>query len=241
MRQRDTYDKLFNTLADQAQSTSRTAQTTRVLYRGEVVDNADPLNRSRIKVYIPDIDAAFESKKARLSWCSYMFATNIDHIPSIGEEVIVLLENPWQKDHARWWLGPVRENRFVQIPLDSVSVSARGGNTLELKSTGDIRLTTDIQTETPSAAIQLSNEESEVRVEAADIVLSSTINPAGIEYAVPYGERLVELLRFILQTLKTHSHPPNSPPTPDFFVQADRYLRDIEGFLLNKNVRTRGE
>lgn len=241
VRKKDTYDTYVDVLQDKQTTVSRQANTTRIVYRGEVVDNNDPQNKSRIKIYIPDVDVAFETKKSQLPWCSYFFTTNINHIPNIGEEVVVLLENPWKKDHARWWIGPVRNERFVQIPLNSVSVSARPGNTIELKDDKDIELTTDVTSDTPSASIEMSDANSEIRISSRDIILNSTVNENGEEYAVPYGENLVELLRFILQTLKSHSHPPNSPPTPDFFVQADRYMRDLETFLLNRHVRTRGE
>jgi len=236
------YDAFSKVLDDQQNTTSRSAEVTRTIYYGEVVENEDPLNRGRLRVYIRDLDRGVEKNKQQLAWCNYFFATNVQHIPKIGETVAIILENPWKKDHGRWWLGPIFDERFISIPLDSVAMAGRPGNTVELKDDGKIVLTTDVNRDRldAQANITMDRDENEIRVSSEDIIFESTANQAGDEFAVPYGERLVELLRFILQTMKTHSHPPNSPPTPDFFVQADRYLRDLEDWLINKNVRTRG-
>lgn len=240
---RTPYDALRSMISDTNTSVTRNAQITRTIYHGVVVDNNDPDNTSRLRIFIPDLDQSLENKKEQLAWCQYFFASNIQYIPKIGEQVAVILENPWKKDHGRWWIGPIAENRTIAIPLDSVALTARPGNSVELTDTGNIEISTDIAKKRLEADVTIffDKENKELRLASEDIVLESTITDGGEEFAIPYGERLVELLRFMLQTLKTHSHPPNSPPTPDFFVQADRYLRDIESFLLNKNVRTRGE
>lgn len=240
---RDSFD-VFSKIQDSERTTvSRSAETTRIIYYGEVVENEDPQSRGRLRVFIPELDQAFANKKNQLAWCSYFFATNIQHIPKVGERVAIILENPWKKDHGRWWVGPVLEEGIVAVPLDSVALSARDNNSIELTDSGDVKLTTDKTKDRLQAEVTiiLDKENESLRMSARDIVLESTVNAGGTEYSVPYGERLVELLRFILQTMKTHSHPPNSPPTPDFFVQADRYLRQLDEWLINKNIRTRGE
>lgn len=254
---RDAYDHLRNLMQNSAASSSREAQITRLIYRAEVIDVADPLEQNRIRVFIPDIDKPLEQDKDKLAWCQYFFASNIQHTPKVGEQVAVILENPWKKDHGRWWLGPVFSGRTVAIPLDAIGLAGRPGNSLELMDNGNIEISTD--TNKPNfeveAALLFDKAEEELRAIAKDIVLDSRIQTrtgrgetaeagnegAGDEYSLPYGERLVELLRFILQTLKTHSHPPNAPPKPTFFKEATEYQVRMEDWLLNKNVRHRGD
>ena len=244
MSRRNSLSLARSIFSDAASSTSRSAEATRIIYFGEVVGIDDALSLGRIRVHIPDIDLPLGQHVdiTRLPWCSYLFATNIQHVPKLGETVAVILENPWKKSSGRWWIGPITEDGIISVPIDSVAISARDNNSIQLSDTGDIDLSTD-KTKSrldAEATISLSKEHQEARVAANDIILETTANQGGEEFAVPYGERVVELMRFILQTMKSHSHPPNAPPTPDFFVQADRYLNDLEEWLINKNVRTRG-
>jgi hypothetical protein len=109
---------------------------------------------------------------------------------------------------------------------------------------GNLKLTLNVSEDNPPADLLMSQSEgaSEIRARAMDIILDSTQNPGGTEYSVPYGERLVQLLEFILQTMMSHSHPPSAPPTPDFFFPATKYLELLKaGWLTNENVRTRGQ
>lgn len=254
---KDAYDLWMDQLRRAGTETTRSAQTTRVLYYAEVVDVADPREQNRIRVFIPDLDVKLEKNKEQLPWCQYLFASNIQHTPKVGEQVAVILENPWKKSHGRWWLGPIFSGRTVAIPIDAIGLAGRPGNSIELHDNGNIELSTDTNKDNFQAesAMIFDKAEEELRAIARDIVLDSTIKSrsgrgntaeagneeAGDEYSLPYGERLVELLRFILQTLKTHSHPPNAPPKPTFFAKATEYQVRMEDWLLNKNVRTRGD
>jgi hypothetical protein len=233
---------LVNAIRDQRESTSPVAHTTRVIYYGEVVENVDPDDRNRIRVFIEELDKPVEANKDKLAWCQYLFASNVQHIPKVGEHVAIILENPWKKDSGRWWVGPVFENRTIAVPLDAIGIAARSGNTITLQDNGNIEISTDTNQPRLDAqcTIYLDRENEELRAAARDIVLESTITAGGDEFSVPYGERLVELLRFMLQVLKTHSHPPNGSPIPTFYPKADAYLKDLEDWLLNENVRTRG-
>lgn len=60
----------------------------------------------------------------------------------------------------------------------------------------------------------------------------------GESYSVVYGEKLLDLLEWIIGILKTHSHGPNSPAIPDFHFEADEWMRDMRT-LINDKVRTR--
>lgn len=76
---------------------------TKILYQAEVIDIQDPLNAGRIKVYLPKID----STRQNLPWAHSLLPTHLQILPSVGERVIIILENPWDKFHGRYWIGPV--------------------------------------------------------------------------------------------------------------------------------------
>lgn len=237
------WETLQDVVDAQRNSTSRPAQITRTIYIGEVVDNDDPLNLSRLKVYIEDIDFADRNNRARLPWCSYFFAQNIQHIPKIGEKVVVILENPWKKVQGRWWVGPTLDGRNVNVPLDSVALSARPGNVVELKDNKDINITTDSANtrRRNEVTIFMNDEDKKINIDADEVILSSTnAGERNEEYSLPKGELLVELLDFMLETLMTHTHPPNSPPHPTFFERAITYKANLKSWLLNNKVKHKG-
>jgi hypothetical protein len=83
------------------------AETTKILFQAEVVDNDDPLGASRIKVFIPGVDDHLISEKTKLPWANALQISNIQIIPKVGERVIIIFENPWKKNTGRWWIGPI--------------------------------------------------------------------------------------------------------------------------------------
>jgi len=240
MRKNQRVERLLRSQQDQTRTPSRPPATiTRHIYLGEVADVNDPLNQGRIKVYVQRLDGI--NKVEALPWCSKLFATNIQHQPKIGEFVAIVLENAWITDRGRWWLGPIYNSRITDIPLDAVSMSARKNNSVVLYDDKGVRITTDVTEDQPEVEMVLDALLSESRIKGNDIVLDSYLGRNGIEYAVPYGERLVQLLKFMLKAMLTHSHPPNTPPTPeDWTRKAIDYIAEIDDWLINKNVRTRG-
>lgn len=241
---KNSFQNFKDMVHDRESSITSNAQTTPVIYYGEVVENRDDQNKGRIKIFVPKIDYVYAEEQDRLPWASSLFPSNLQHIPKVGETVAVLLENPWKKSMGRWWIGPIFDERTVAIPLDAVALVARPGNGIMMDDDGNLKLTLNVSEDTPPADLNMTQTEgeSEMRLRANDIILDSLENPGGNEYSVPYGERLIELLQFILQTMMTHSHPPSAPPVPDFFTPANRYLDLLrDGWLTNENVRTRGQ
>lgn len=238
------YHAFTEMLRSSQTSQERNAHATPIVYYGECVSVDDEKNKGRIKVYIPKIDYQYENEKERLPWVSSLFPTNLQHIPKVGETVAVIIENPWKKSMGRFWIGPIFGERTVAVPLDAIALLARPGNGIVMDDDGNLKLTLDVNENNPPADLLMTQTEdtSEIRARALEIILDSTANPGGTEYSVPYGERLVQLLEFILQTMMTHSHPPSAPPTPDFFGPATEYIRLMrQGWLTNENVRTRGQ
>jgi len=92
-----------------------------------------------------------------------------------------------------------------------------------------------------STEITLDDESSNVKLLAKSILFESSESNLipGEDYSTIYGERLIEILRWIIQVLKTHSHGPNSPAVPDFHKDADEWLRKMTSYILNENVKTR--
>lgn len=243
-KRKSPYDALQSVLYRETHSSTRGANTTKIIYHGEVIDNDDPENKSRIKVYIEDIDIDTKKNKERLPWCQYFFGNNIHHIPKIGEKIAVILENPWEKVQGRWWIGPILDNRNVSIPLDSVAISGRFGNVVECLDNNDINIKTNSSATSRHDIVNIfmDDKSKKINIDADEVVLSSTNSgESEIEYSLPYGERLVELLDFILEILMTHQHPPNAAPNPTYwFEKANSYKAQLKSWLLNNKVRHKG-
>lgn len=128
--------------------------------------------------------------------------------------------------------------------IGEVAITNPQGSSVKLTPEKSIVLTSDIvaynrREDVPTLEVQY--DPSRVTVAAESAIIASFHSPLreGLEYSVVYGERLVEVLEWIVQTLMTHSHPPNAPAIPDFHPQANSYLATMEDYLLNRNVRTR--
>lgn len=120
---------------------------------------------------------------------------------------------------------------------DSVGLIGRQKNVVELKYNKSILISSDIlKTDAPSMTLDAQEETLELL--AKDILLYGADNNND-PYSVVYGERLVEVLTFILKTLKEHSHPPNNIPINTFFEKADYWIDNMDPYLLNKRVVSR--
>lgn len=130
-----------------------------------------------------------------------------------------------------------------KLEKDDVGIIGRKKNAVLLGYQRDIILTTDYTDDNLNNHPSLSLDHNNNRIEsiAHDILLESSASslPDHHYESLVYGEKLVVLLRWIIRTLKSHSHPPNGPPVPNFFETADEYLRDMENIILNKRVKSR--
>ena len=122
-----------------------------------------------------------------------------------------------------------------------IAVMGRKQNAVVLEYERSIVITTDILKHNQTAKephITLDDVQEKVEVFAKDVELAAKNSTRDPE-SVVYGESLVELLRWIIDVLKTHKHPPNASPIPDFYSEANSRSRSMEDDLLNKHVRTR--
>ncbi len=130
--------------------------------------------------------------------------------------------------------------------LDSkdVAMIGRKQNAIVMEYEKSILITTDILMHNGSGGephMTFDQAEEKIEMFAKDIMLMSKIStrpPDGAE-SVVYGESLVELLKWMIGVLKTHSHPPNAPAIPSFHAEANSRLLNMEYDLLNKHVQTR--
>jgi len=126
---------------------------------------------------------------------------------------------------------------------DSIAIVGRLKNGIILDYGKTVYITTDIlktnENQKPTS-ITLNKENESIIVYADDILLESTSNKNSKEEAesIVYGESLVELLTWMIQKMMEHKHPPNAPPIPTWFSEAQQRISNMEKILLNKNVKS---
>lgn len=125
------------------------------------------------------------------------------------------------------------------LETKDVALVGRNQNGVILKHDQQIIITSDILKHNDNQNephITLDDVEHKIEMFAKDILLE------GKQHREPesmvYGESLVELLRWMITVMKTHSHPPNATPIPTFFSEADNRSRNMDKVLLNKRVKT---
>lgn len=121
-----------------------------------------------------------------------------------------------------------------RIDLGDVKVRGRSNNLINLQISKNIILTTDENNSSPT--IELKHAENAINILSEKILLSS--NESGNESSIVNGEQLVEILKWIIKVLKTHTHPPaGGPALPVFHLEADSYYNYMDQNLINKNIR----
>jgi hypothetical protein len=127
-----------------------------------------------------------------------------------------------------------------KIEDGSVKIRGRSNNSITLEEDKSINLTVDEGEN--NVSIDLDAIDNTLKLLADEIVLISNLNNTD-ENSLVYGEKLVEILKWIIKVLKTHthmsSHPgtPGSPALPAFHAKADNYYINMEKQILNKNIR----
>lgn len=87
--------------------------------------------------------------------------------------------------------------------------------------------------------ISIDAVEEKIDILANEILLAGSGGTGHAPEPIVYGEALVETLRWMIDVLKTHKHPPNAAPIPDFFDAATSRQNDMETYLLNQSVKSR--
>jgi len=124
---------------------------------------------------------------------------------------------------------------------DSVGLIGRNKNAISLEYDKSIIITSDIlktNSNEETTSITLDSIEEEIFAISKSMYLYSTENNNDPQ-SIVYGERLVEVLTWIIKRLKDHQHPPNNIPINTFFDKADYYIDNMDSYLLNKRIKTR--
>lgn len=132
------------------------------------------------------------------------------------------------------------ESNFLD-PKD-IALIGRQKNVVSLNYDKSIMITTDIlKWATGSSSyppsIYLNDSLNTTNVFSEDIILDTGSGPDF--QSMVNGEKLVELLSWLIDTLMTHKNPPNACPIPDFFPEAIRRKLSMEDEILNKRVKSR--
>ena len=101
---------LSNAISDQKTTRTAMAGQTAIMYNAEVIANDDPNNYSQVKVRLAGIDDF--TKIEDLPWCKPMTPSFIYCLPQIGDHVLVLLLNPWNKTGVRFYMGPIGDQPY---------------------------------------------------------------------------------------------------------------------------------
>ncbi len=123
----------------------------------------------------------------------------------------------------------------------AIGVFGRKNNGLILEYDKSILITADILKHSEDESephISIAAVEEKIDMFAKRILLESKGSNRDAE-SVVYGESLVELLKWMIEVMKTHSHPPNAPAIPNFHKEANERKASMDRVLLNKRIQTR--
>jgi phage baseplate assembly protein gpV len=101
-------------LSDQESSRTISANVTSTVYHGKVVDISDPTNSKRIRVRIVGIDDLLTDDS--LPWAMSAMPNFFYCLPQVGEHVLIIMMNPWNKTYTRIYMGPLQTENFGEQP-----------------------------------------------------------------------------------------------------------------------------
>jgi hypothetical protein len=139
-------------------------------------------------------------------------------------------------------------NEEVDYDPNSIYVVNRSGSSIRLSNEKTIYITTDVLKHSKDEdvpTIEINETDQHMNFESATMLLNSYSShlAADQDFSTVYGERLVEILKWIIATLKTHRHGPHAMAYTDFHTKADEYTNNLTenkaNWLINHNVRTR--
>lgn len=111
------FDKPTFQTSNPYKSHDGTADITRTIYYGEVVNIDDPTEGMRIQVKILGLDN--QTTNEDLPWCYPLMPKFFYVLPKVGEYVRILLEDKKYPIRSRFWEGPVI-SQLTKLEFDSI-------------------------------------------------------------------------------------------------------------------------
>jgi len=121
-----------------------------------------------------------------------------------------------------------------------IGMRGRGNSAIKLTAYNEVVITSNEIKHgvgTPNTTITLSEIDKTLTLLSDTIKLHSNNTTENKEQSIVLGESLVEVLRWLIEVMMTHQHPPNAPPINTFFNKARKYHRDMDDEILNKNIK----
>lgn len=134
--------------------------------------------------------------------------------------------------------------KFVKNSDIAIIGRGDGKNAVVLGDDGSITISSsmvDTNSDKETESISVKDVEEKILILAKNIEIFSKGSDRNAESLV-YGESLVELLKWIIKILMTHKHPPNAPPIPSWFPEAENRMAEMsddKNGILNKMVKSR--
>ena len=222
---------------------------------GILIENVRPLMTSYFRHYPQVGEAVFVIYQStspnpnRAWWIGPIYASNVFSEP-YGNSLVELEKSKAVRTKNTHLLESATDFIPTAYEYDpnSIYVVNRTGSTIQLSNEKTVIITSDILKHSKNEDvpnIEISDSSSSMTFESATMLLNSYDSHLGEgqSFATVYGERLVEILRWIIETLKTHRHGPHTAAYPDFHTKANEYTNNLTEdnghWLINHNVRTR--
>ena len=126
------------------------------------------------------------------------------------------------------------------IGVRDIAILGRPQNAVVLQQDRTIVISTDIlrSSDGDETHITLDALEEKIEILSQDILLAGSKGKGHAPEPIVYGDALVETLIWMIDVLRTHKHPPNAPPIPDFEPEAIKRRGKLETYLLNQSVKS---
>jgi len=123
----------------------------------------------------------------------------------------------------------------MDFKITDVGIQGRGKSGVKCEIDNTVKVESNENT-----FIELSEIKKSIELLANKMELNSNLNPESSGQSIVYGEKLLGIIRWMIDVMLTHTHPPNGIAIPDANINsALSKKRDMEKLILNKNITTK--
>jgi len=214
----------------------RSSSSGDIIYQGKVVKIDELDTTGSITVRIPNIDDILPDDN--LPFCRPLLSPHIWVRPNIGDVVHILSSNTMIPGYSRLWIGPVGKDYAEFSHKNDIVIHGKGKLKLKL-SVDDDNENPNILLNAGESFIDIDDTENSRNIEiGSNFIYLRSDEGSNSDHSVVYGEELVETLRYMMDIINTHKHPPNGPPIPDFIPEMKRRSNSLIETILSKRVKT---